>query len=145
MATKKSNTTRTTTRKAPTKAMLEKSLSSAMGEMEALSLNLAKEKETRDMLAGQLETATESHMAEIARLQEKILFLTAQVESKQNLIDYIKTLLSNFSTEWKDLRGKPWKRFWRAVALLSDFMDIVTIIIQKINDEPDWSDEDLYL
>ena len=138
MATKKSNTTTAPKAKTMTKAMLEKSLNSTMAEVEALGLNFAQAKESRDLLAVQVEKATMSHMQEVAVLQEKIMMLEFEVERKNGLLKYIQDKFKSFMQDWKDLRGKPWKRFWRAVGLLGDIMDIMTTIMNKIDDDQNW-------
>jgi len=122
-------------KKVVTKAMLEKSLSSTMKEAEALSLSLAQANEAKDMLTDQMENVVESSLSEMAALQEKIMFLTFEIERKDGLLDYIQSKFLAFMFDWKELRGKPWKRFWKAVVLLGDIMDIMTSIMSKLDDE----------
>lgn len=98
----------------------------------AMAIRLAEVEMERDDALLNFEKANEGFYKEISRLEDQLAFAQVELEAKNSLLTEITDKLTKFAETWKELRGKPWKRFFSAVGLLGEIMDIVITIITDI-------------
>ncbi len=98
----------------------------------AMATRLAEVEMERDNALLNFEKANEGFYKEITKLEDQLAFAQVELEAKNSLLAEITDKLTKFAETWKELRGKPWKRFISAVGLLGDIMDTILKIIADI-------------